>query len=298
MNPQILAHYERYLAPWLPPAVTLLLVVAIGWTLSGLVWAVVPPPADLRWTPAPVTTADKSAARAAGADVQAIARAHLFGEFVEPKAEAVRQEILDAPETRLNLTLTGILAATESRGSRALIAQGDGEEAPYAVGDLITRGVTLEQIFADRVILSRGGQLETLRLDKDSPSSFAPNSPVAPLASADASGRTIDGQDAYRLAQIRQELLANPAKASDYLRVQPARIGGVMRGYRIYPGRDRSIFSSAGLRPGDLVTAVNGVELDDPAKALQLLGDLSQANALTVTIERGGNQQTINVNLN
>ena len=80
--------------------------------------------------------------------------------------------------------------------------------------------------------------------------------------------------------------------------MQPARIGGVMRGYRIYPGRNRGIFSTAGLRPGDLVTAVNGVELDDPAKSLQLLGDLSQASNLSVTIERGGNQQTINVNLN
>ena len=104
--------------------------------------------------------------------------------------------------------------------------------------------------------------------------------------------------EAYQLAEIREQLLADPAKAADYLRVQPARIGGEMRGYRIYPGRNRQLFSTAGLRPGDLVTGVNGVELDDPARALQLLGDLSSASELSVTIERGGNQQTINVNLN
>lgn len=297
MNRQLLQYYERFAASWLPSAASAVFVVLTGWALAGIVWAVIPTPESARWTPPPVSASPDSAASDRGPDVAALVNAHLFGEYTAP-TQPVAREVLEAPETRLDLTLTGILAATENRGSRALIAQGKSDEEPYGIDDLITRGVTLKSIFADRVILSRDGQLETLRLDKDSPSSFTPTSRVAPLASADANARTISGQDAYELAQIREELLSNPAKASDYLRVQPARIGGVMRGYRIYPGRNRGIFSTAGLRPGDLVTAVNGVELDDPAKSLQLLGDLSQASNLSVTIERGGNQQTINVNLN
>lgn len=297
MNRQLLNHYERFAAPWLPTAASAVFIALTGWAVAGIVWAVMPTPEGARWTAPPVAAAPGARAGSQRPDVLGVVNAHLFGEYQEPK-QVVAQEVLDAPETRLDLTLTGILAATETRGSRALIAQGESEEEPYSVDDLITRGVTLKSIFADRVILSRAGQLETLRLDKDSPSSFTPTPYVSPVTSADANARTISGQDAYKLAQIREELLTNPSKASEYLRVQPARVGGVMRGYRIYPGRNRGIFSTAGLRPGDLVTAVNGVDLDDPAKSLQLLGDLSQANALNVTIERGGNQQTINVNLN
>jgi len=105
------------------------------------------------------------------------------------------------------------------------------------------------------------------------------------------------GAQVQQLARVRDEVLKDPAKASEYVRVQPANVGGQLKGYRIYPGRDRSAFTQAGLRPGDLVTSVNGVQLDDPAKALQLLSDLSQAGQVTLVVERGGQAQTISLNL-
>jgi general secretion pathway protein C len=74
-------------------------------------------------------------------------------------------------------------------------------------------------------------------------------------------------------------------------------VGGQLKGYRVYPGKDRSAFTAAGLRPGDLVTSVNGVQLDDPAKALQMLGDLGQAGQVNLVVERGGQSQNISINL-
>ena len=64
------------------------------------------------------------------------------------------------------------------------------------------------------------------------------------------------------------------------------------------PGRNRTLFSEAGLRPGDLVTELNGVSLDNPTRAFQMLGDLSSATSLNVTILRGGQPQQLSVNLN
>lgn len=296
MSKAAILFYERY-GRWLPAVLSLLLAVAIGWSLSGLIWALVPPPQGAGWQPRAVELGDEGSARPERVNVQQIIAEHLFGEY-RAEAAPVVQTVIDAPDTRLNLTLTGILAATLDKGSRALISQGSSDEKPYSVGSVITRGVELQSIYPDRVILSRNGSLETLRLDKDKPSSFTPTAYARPEAPTSGNERTISGTEAYQLAEIREQLLADPAKAADYLRVQPARIGGEMRGYRIYPGRNRQLFSTAGLRPGDLVTGVNGVELDDPARALQLLGDLSSASELSVTIERGGNQQTINVNLN
>ena len=80
--------------------------------------------------------------------------------------------------------------------------------------------------------------------------------------------------------------------------LQKIHFGGVMRGYRIYPGRDRSLFNAAGLRPGDLVTGINGTELNDATRALQMLTELSTASQVSLTIERGGNAQTVNISLN
>jgi len=277
--------YERY-ARWLPAAVDVVLAVLIARLLAQLVWALVPAPAAAAWQPAPVAVAAPNPADRI--DVNRIIGAHLFGVYSPAPAKS---DIAKAPDTTLNLTLLGILANSKNKAaSRALISSGS-EEKPYSVNDAISAGVTLYAIFPDRVVLSRNGQLETLRLDKDQP-----NSDAAPLAVAE--GNANDGA-AQSLAQIRQQMLANPAKVQDYIRVQPApnATGNGQMGYRIFPGRDRAVFAGAGLHPGDVVTAINGVQLDDPAKSLQLLSDLSQAGSVTLTVQRGGESQTINVNL-
>ena len=278
--------YERY-ARWLPAAVDLVLAVVIARLLAQLIWALLPTPAAAAWQPAPALASAPNPANQL--DLGRISAAHLFGQYQASTSPGL-DKIRNAPDTQLALTLLGILANNKNKAaSRALISSGS-DEKPYSISDAVTPGVTLTAIFPDRVVLSRNGKLETLRLDKDQP-----NSNDEPLAVAE----NADPGAAESLAQIRTQMLANPSKAQDYIRVQPApgAGGNGQMGYRIFPGRDHSVFTAAGLRPGDVVTSVNGVQLDDPAKSLQLLSDLSQANQVTLTVQRGGESQTVNVNL-
>lgn len=277
--------YQRY-GRWLPAVVDVILVLILARILAGLVWALVPAPAAAAWKPAPA-----AAGPVERVDIEAINSAQVFGQYQAPAAPGA-QEIASAPDTQLALTLLGILANHfDNSASRALIAGGN-DEKPYAIGDEIATGVVLKAIFADRVVISRGGRLETLRLDKDKPSS-AEFVQAAPPPGGEGGGNE-------SLASIRQQMLANPAKAQDYIRIQPAPApgGSGQMGYRIYPGRDRSVFNDAGLHPGDVVTAVNGVQLTDPAKSLQLLSELSNASQVSLQVQRGGDTQTININLN
>ena len=94
---------------------------------------------------------------------------------------------------------------------------------------------------------------------------------------------------------MRQLLVQNPSAGSELLRPQPVFAGGSLRGYRVYPGRNRAQFASLGLQPGDLVMAVNGAALDDPNRGLEILRGVGQGSAVTLTVERGGQQQQITV---
>ncbi|ULQ46788.1 type II secretion system protein GspC [Flagellatimonas centrodinii] len=269
-----------------PVGLTLLLSLLIGLQLARLFWWAVPPPDAWRPVPALAATAQGGPTPI---DVAALANAQLFGAAsVEAPSDAA---LADAPDTNLNLTLLGIFAGDDDADSRALIGTGNGEEQPFSIGDDVVRGATLKAIFADRVVLSRNGRNETLRLDKD-----APNRAVS--SSAPASTALPDRVALPQLASVREQILQDPTQAANYLRVQPAASGGTMRGYRIYPGRDRSLFNAAGLRPGDLVTGINGTELNDATRALQMLTELSTASQVSLTIERGGNAQTVNISLN
>ena len=277
---------ERY-GRLLPSLAGALFVVLLARALAQIVWSLAPVPEAARWQPPPAAPVARAAE---GIDVNAIAGAAVFGRYNAPSQE---QTLLAAPETPLNLTLIGVWADDSEDRSRALIAQQGGEEKAYAVGDDVARGVTLNAIFPDRVILARGGRLETLPLARDQPGPVPVPGPMTqqPQASGDESA------SAPQLARIRDEVAKDPARAAEYIRVQPANIGGQLKGYRVYPGRDRAAFTAAGLRPGDLVTQVNGVQLDEPSKALQLLGDLNQAGQVNLVVERGGQSQNLSINL-
>lgn len=285
--------YDRH-GRKLPGAVSLLLAILLGIALANLLWALIPSPKSAAWRPAPAPASAQpagAAARPAGTvDVAAIQNANLFGQYQAAPTENGGQ----APESTLPLKLLGILASSDNeRYSRALIEVAAGDERPFGVGAQVIQGTTLQAILPDRVVLSRGGKLETLRLEKDLASAAAtgiadttPPPPPPPPAGGMA------------LSQIRDQVLQDPNKAGDFVRVQPANKDGHLQGYRIYPGKDRSIFAQAGLKPGDLVTEVNGVQLDDASKALKMLSELKDASQLNLVVDRGGQSQTINVKMN
>jgi membrane-associated protease RseP (regulator of RpoE activity) len=75
--------------------------------------------------------------------------------------------------------------------------------------------------------------------------------------------------------------------------------GGKLSGYRIFPGGRTNVaaFTQLGLRPGDLVTAVNGTPLDDANRGNEILQTLSSMGSANVTVLRNGQAQDLSLNL-
>jgi general secretion pathway protein C len=291
----LLAAYERY-GVWLPKAATVVLTIVLARIAAQLVWVLVPA-APTGWQPPP---APPVASAAKDSDLTTIAAAHLFGQYQAPRADAV--DVRKLKQSTLNLNLLGVFAWTPKL-SRAIIQPQGGEAKPFAIGDTIVSGVTLNSVLPDRVILSRNGKLEALLLNRensgDGGNDVASNDDNGDADAPPYGEDAADAEDAASsVAEVRNQLLSDPSRAAEYIRVMPLNAGGGLNGYRIYPGPDRTLFTGTGLRPGDVVTAVNGIQLNDPARALQMLGDLAHTNDLNITVNRGGTNQTIRVNLN
>jgi general secretion pathway protein C len=95
-------------------------------------------------------------------NLQALLASQPFG---SPAPAAV--DGADAPRTNVALVLTGTLAVRDPKQGLAIV----GETAPgarvYAVGALLPGGVKLHEVYPDRVVLDRGGTLETLPLPRE-----------------------------------------------------------------------------------------------------------------------------------
>lgn len=92
-----------------------------------------------------------------------IAQLHLFGNAVQ-QGEAQTPTV--APETKLNLVLSGVIASNRAEDEVAIIGPRGGREQGYAIGDRLPGGAVLKEIYEDRVILQHAGRLETLTLQR------------------------------------------------------------------------------------------------------------------------------------
>ena len=224
-------------------------------------------------------------------DVRSLLQLALFGKAEAPAAKrpvagsSDRQQAM--PRTRLNLTLTGVLASNQADRSIAIIING-GEESSYSIGDLVTgTQARLRDILPDRVILDNQGQDETLMLDGEEFKALGQQQPTAPVASGGTS----------ELGQLRNDLVKNPGKLLDYVNISPIMTDGKMQGYRINPGKDVAFFHRIGLQSNDLAVSINGYDLRDNGQAMQIMNQLSSMTEMNLTVERNGQQQDIYIKL-
>jgi S1-C subfamily serine protease len=69
---------------------------------------------------------------------------------------------------------------------------------------------------------------------------------------------------------------------------QPVMLGGKFHGFRITALRDPEFWAGVDLKPGDVVTAVNGMPIERPEQAQAALESLEAAPQLRVAFERDG----------
>lgn len=202
-----------------------------------------------------------------------VVEAHLFGSA--PVAASG-----NAPPTTLPLVLTGVIAdpGHPDKG-QAILGPNAAAARLYSVGAAVSGGTYLHAVYADHVLLERNGALETLMLPR-TPLPGTRYTPPPPQ-----SGSLLSARNASLLAGL--------------LNVQPVFSQGKLTGYRIFPGGPHGVqaFQQLGLHPGDLVVAINGTNLDDPARALEILQTLSSSGSAQVTVSRNGTPMEVNLDL-
>lgn len=212
-------------------------------------------------------------------DVAGIASGHLFG--AAPVAVA-GTGATSAPRTTMALILSGIIAVNRPNEGMAIIGPSATQVKVYAVGDSVPGGARLHAVYDDRVLLDRAGRLEALML----PRNVAAGPQSTPTAGPGAS-----------FEHVRRVISEDPGLIADVMRPQPVFANGRQRGYRVYPGRNSQAFMSLGLRPGDLVIAINNTPLDDPARGEEIFRTLGTSSEARVTVMRNGRQQDLTLNM-
>ncbi|MCU4674395.1 type II secretion system protein GspC [Catenovulum sp. 2E275] len=277
-------------------AIILLLLAYIAWLLAQITWQLFPKP-DLNILQSNATNTVNSSVVAA--DTSKITGLNLFGDFnAEPVVVETQPE--DAPETTLNLKLTGVVPSSDKLLAAAIIEK-SGSQDVYGIDEKIdgTRAV-IKEIYADRIILEQTGRRETLMLEGQDYSAIAVSEPIAPAAKVEPETTenaelTEEGKEV--IEQIREEALSDPGKLVDYLKASPVKRDGELVGYRLFPGKDPKLFAAVGLEAGDIATEINGYDLTNLSQAMQAMNQLKEAQEASLIVERNGSVKQIYISL-
>lgn len=276
------------------------LVLIAAWVLAKITWQSIPAP-TVATISSSTPVAAVNASQPVTVLVQDLTRYALFGQFnPTPTTQAPVAVVAEAPKTQLNVKLTGLVSTPGRPEAGSAIIEQRGAEATYAVGDVIegTRA-KLHQVLDDRVLLELNGRFETLMLDGveftriaqanaglgQGDNAAAVDLVEEPIVLAEPIASGVINPDA--LAR-RDEILAEPMKFFDYVRVSPVQRDGQLVGYHLMPGKDAAIFTQMGLQQNDLAIEINGIPLNDMQQAMRVINDLRDATEATLKIERDG----------
>ena len=288
--------------------VMMLVVVYIAFLMAKLFWLVWPEPTNTAIQSTYSAPENTQSNRSNSSSILAL---HLFGKAdAQPKKPSARQEkvINNAPETRLSINLTGIVAVSNNDKNGLAVIESQGQQVTYLVDDVVkgTRA-KLAQVLPDRVILDVSGRFETLMLDG---LDFTKTVSMPVLAEREGDRDFNQGpQDVEQIdataneevkssiLETRDELLQDPGKLFDYIRISQAMRDGELVGYRLSPGKDPALFKKMGLQNNDLAVSINGYQLTDMQQAMSAINELRNSTDANITIERDGEQIDVQFSL-
>lgn len=248
----------------------LLLLAVLAAQVARLVWALATPVGPLGdWRPAtPVV---------AGVAADALASFDPFFRL-EPGTAA------PSTVTSLQLTLFGTRIDEAQGGGSAIIAGPDGVQKSIAVGEEVAPGVRLRAVAFDHVTLDRSGATEDLFLDQSKPApAVAPPvgtgpGPVPGPVTGPVPG-SVPGAPAAGMpvGRIRAEIGFIP-------RID----GGRVSGLAVRAQGTGALFRQAGLREGDVVTAIGGRPIAGADDLDRIFADFRGGGNIPIVVERGG----------
>ena len=252
----------------LPVYLSLLFGFVIALQLINLTWKIIYPVNSVTYSK------DSSLLKNNSVD----AYKNLSGDpFIKGTNQSLNQVFsIDIPPTSLSLRLYGIRYSNSGQLDAAILGFDPNNQRIYKTNEVIADDIILEFIEPERVVISRGGIRESVTFDSDT------------VLSPEITKVLANSSKGIKVEDI------NSSALSQMISFQPYFSNGTLKGYQIYPRNQSKLFDSSGLKSGDVLVAVNGLDIKDPS----VLKELSVFGQVKLDLIRDDDDLSIIVKLN
>ncbi len=195
--------------------------------------------------------------------------------------------------TSLSARLLGTVLANSPEWSMATLDNGSGPTV-YMVGDTI-QSATILEIERKKVFINNAGRKEYIDCEHNSGGTGISSAAASHVASAIKAAPSSNiganirstGENTYEIPKSEiDNALGNLNNIAMQARVVPAFKNGVATGFKLFSIRPNSLYTKIGLVNGDIIKRINGYEINDPAKALEVYAKLKNSTRIEIEGER------------
>ncbi|MEY4065268.1 MAG: hypothetical protein RIR26_1476 [Pseudomonadota bacterium] len=240
-------------------------------------------------------------------DFKEILKRNLFNsEQMEEVAKDTKSQTGCTPvKTELPLKFTGLIYGGSKETSLVLLESTATRQADtFILNDVIPGDAKIIDIQRDKVLILRGstGCPEFLNLQQPEPlkrrvPNLARSRAASPQINA-GSGvyefseagftRSRGGQIVADRRWVDKALTSDFAKTLQDAKASPNLVDGQVKGFILTRIRPDSVYEKMGFQDGDVVEQINGIDLNDAARAIQTLNSLKNENAIDLMVKRNG----------
>jgi type II secretion system protein C len=194
------------------------------------------------------------------------------------------QIVQDAPETTLNLVLTGMISGPNGI---AILKKSDEKQKSYKVGELIYPGVVLQSVQKNYIIIDVDGKIQRLTFNRE-----------------EITGLSYRNDDLKSNKGLNAESLVT--RSSDFdvdllfqnLSLRRVSEAGKLRGYSIKQNQPNMDLTKLGFLKEDIITAIDGVDITSGSPNFVKLFEQSRKSGnVVMTIIRNGKTKKIKIGL-
>jgi len=195
------------------------------------------------------------------------------------------------------LSLVGVIVSEDASSSLAVLKnENTGNTVILRVGENIS-GLTLVEVFENRVILRKGNQTFQIFLGRGSlvkaqemPPQNLPEVILPPRekeSKKEESEMNVTKKEFIRAEVLRRFEAEWPVIVNE-TRFLPNLVEGKVSGFKITNLPQKTILSDVGIQENDIIKEVNGMELNDMQAIFSLYSQFKDESRFEVSLERNG----------
>jgi general secretion pathway protein C len=237
---------------------------------------------------------------------QTVKRNLFNSEATDESAEKNKESQCQPKKSDLPLRFIAVIYAGKSENSLVVLESTASKQADsFVLGDNVPGEGTIVNIERDKVFIERNECPEFLEL-------IEPELPKKRMAGekkkntevvVSGEGFREDGFERNGTAVradrnwVEKALTIDFAKTLQDAKASPYTVDGQVKGFILSRIRPDSVYEKMGLLDGDVIESINGIELNDGARAVQTLNQMRKESNIELSVKRGATAMQLKVQI-